>query len=326
MARKVLVSFFFPANRIGCGGGSLLRKILMGAICLLAYACVQAPVALAQHGGGGHGGFGGGGFGGGHFGGGGGHFGGGRSGGGHASAPRGTAAPTGLHGTTGAHGAFVGLPGARFNSRSFLFRPRPVPHPTPQPQPIFFVPVFFNAPFFFCGGFNSFGWPSCGPFWGAGCFSPFYGYGYGYGGYGYGGWGYNGWWNNDLGDWGSSSPAYGAGGLSGGPTGTQTYVNPSYPTGQGARDLVELFFKDGTVHAVTDYWLADGQLHYLTLDARGEKAVENVAPFESLDLQTTVDVNTERGFRFQLRSESMEEYFRKHPEVVPKVDPEAPQN
>ena len=314
MARKVLQS-------------SISRKILMGAICLLAYACLQAPLALAQHGGG-HGG----GFGGGHFGGGGGHFGGGsaRAGGGHASAPHGTAAPTAPHGITGAHGAIVGVPGTPFNSRSFLFHPRPVPHPTPQPQPIFFAPVFFNAPFFFWGGFSyGYGWPSCGPFWGPGCYSPFYGYGYGgygYGGFGYNGWGYNGWWNNGVADWGSSSPAYGAGGQSNGQAGAQTYVNPSYPTWPGARDLVELFFKDGTVYAVTDYWLVNGQLHYLTLDARGVKATENVVPFDALDLQTTVDVNTERGFKFQLRSESMEQYFRNHPEVVPKVDPEAPRN
>jgi len=287
-------------------------------LCLAFGILLQAPVALAQHGGGGHGG----GFGGGHFGGGGGHFGGGstRSGGGHASAPRGTAAPTAPHGITGAHGSIVGVPGRPFNPRSFLFRPRPVPRPTPQPQPIFFVPVFYNAPFFFWGGFGSYGWPSCGPFWGPGCYSPFYGYGGYY--YGYGGWGYNGWWNNGVGNWGGSSPAYGAGGQSSG----QTYVNPSYPTWPGARDLVELFFKDGTVYAVTDYWLADGQLHYMMLDERGEKAAEHVVPFDALDLQTTVDVNTERGFRFQLRSESMEQYFRNHPEVVPKVDPEAPKN
>lgn len=323
MTRKVLRS-------------SIFQKILVGAVCLLVAVCLHAPVALAQHGGGGHGG----GFGGGHFGGGGGHFGGGsaRSGGGHASAPHGTATPSAPHGTTGAHVAIAGVPAAGFNSRSFLFRPRPVPHPTPQPQPIFFVPVFFNAPFFFGGGYGAFGWPSCGPFWGAGCYSPFYGngYGFGYGGWGYGAWGYNGfgynglgysgWWNNGVADWGNSSPAHGAGGQSSGQAGTQTYVNPSYPTGPGARDLVELFFKDGTVYSVTDYWLVDGQLHYMTLDERGEKAVEHVAPFDALDLQTTVDVNTERGFRFQLRSESMEQYFRNHPEVVPKVDPDAPQN
>src|SRR3981189_2017690 len=61
-----------------------------------------------------------------------------------------------------------------------VFAPRPFP---PRPLPIFGFPVFFGGPFFFGGGFNSFWWPSCGPFWGPGCgFSPFYGYG----GFGYG--------------------------------------------------------------------------------------------------------------------------------------------
>jgi len=193
--------------------------------------------------------------------------------------------------------------------------------------------VFFNAPFFY-GGFNSFG---CAPFWGFGCYySPFYGYGYGYGGYGglgyggyYGGF-YNGWGWGGYG-WGGSS-SFGAGSNvysstgAGENTTTQVYVSPSYPTDIRARDLVELFFKDGTVYDVTDYWLVDGQLHFLTVDRRGEKTVEHVLPFDTLDLQTTVDDNTTRGFKFQLRSESMEQYFRNHPETVPKVDPEKPQN
>jgi hypothetical protein len=223
---------------------------------------------------------------------------------------------------------------AKFNSSSSAFRPRPVPHPTPQPQPVFFVPVYFGAPFFYCG-FNSF-W-GCAPYsgWGPGCYSPFYGYGgYGYGGYygglyntwGYGGWGWGGGYSglgvNPGSNDGYSSPN--GGGWS--TTPAQTHVSPSYPTDGRGRDMVELFFKDGTVYDVTDYWLVDGQLHFLTVDERGEKTVEHVLPYETLDLQTTVDDNTSRGFKFQLRNESMEQYFRNHPEVVPKVDPEAPKN
>jgi len=297
------------------------RKILLASLCLVVAMCLHAPVALAQHGGGRHGGFGGGHFGGGHSSG----YSGGHSGGGHASAPHGSsAAQTGV-GSYSSSGIFVRP--VRFNSTSFVFRPKapvPFPHP-PQPAPIFFAPVFFNAPFFFCGGFNSFGWPACGPFWGPGCgYSPFYRYGYGYWGYGYGGFPYNG--------YGFGSLGLGMGGSVYYPTAGEesatapSYMSPSYPTDVRARDLVELFFKDGTVFEVTDYWLVDGQLHFLTVDARGEKAVEHVLPFDSLDLQNTVDVNTGRGFRFQLRSESMEQYFRNHPEEVPKVDPEKEKN
>jgi hypothetical protein len=339
MARKVLRS-------------SIFLKILVGAVCLVIALCVQAPVALAQHGGGAHGG----GFGGGHFGGGGGHFGGGggaRSGGthagasthtgvnGHSSGPRTTAMPTAPQATTGAHGSVAHssialVAPTRFSSSTSAFRPRPVPHPTPQP--IFFVPVFFGGPFFY-GGFNSF--YGCDPFWGWGCYSPFYGYG-GFNGFGFGGWGYGGYYGglyNGWGGygWGGAYPGYGANTgtnlYSPGPNlggqytvSAQNYTAPSYPTDTRARDLVELFFKDGTVFDVTDYWVADGQLHFLTMDTRGEKPVEHVVPFDTLDLQTTVDDNTSRGFKFQLRGESMEQYFRNHPEAVPKVDPEAPKN
>jgi hypothetical protein len=51
-----------------------------------------------------------------------------------------------------------------------------------------------------------------------------------------------------------------------------------------------------------------------------------VLPFDALDVQTTTDVNTRKGFRFQLRNESLEQYLRNHPEAEPKVDPEKPNN
>ena len=280
--------------------GSIIRKIMLVASGVLACVCLQTPIALAQHGGGGgHAG-----GGGGHFGGGGGHFGGGA----HAGAPHGSG-PAGHGAASGFRGSAAALPGARFNAGSFRFRPHPFPpRPTPpRPLPIFGFPVFFGAPFFFGGGFNSFWWPPCGPFWGPGCsFSPFYGYG----GYGYG---------YDSGnDW----PSYGAGGQ-----GTaQGYNYPPFLYGQGARDLVELFFKDGTVFDVRDYWLVDGQIHFTILDERGTKMVEQVRDFDALDLQTTIDVNTERGFRFTLRNEPLEQYLRNHPDQSPQKTPSPPEN
>lgn len=312
------------ARKILCG--LISRKILIGAICALVAVCLHAPVALGQHGGGAHGSFGGGHYGGGHSGAG---YHGGHSGGGwHPSAPHGSKGSGSFGTASAARGSVIIVPPVRLNPNSFLFRPHPpspLPHP-PQPVPIFFVPVFFGTPFSFCGGFNSFGWPACDSFWGPGCnFSPFYRYGYGYWGYGYGGFPYNGY---DFGSLGLATGTTVYSSTAGEQTTTtiQSYVSPSYPTDARARDLVQLFFKDGTVVDVTDYWLVDGQLHFLTVDERGEKAVEHVLPFDTLDLQTTVDVNTGRGFRFQLRSESMEQYFRNHPEVVPMVDPNAPRN
>jgi len=309
-------------------------KILVGIVCLLVAVCLHAPVALAQHGGGAHAG---GGFGGGHFGGGG-HS----AGGAHGSAPRGStpapkppAATSGIRTstfaprttilpptTTSFNGGKAGFNGGNAGN----LRPRPVPRPNPPPVSIIYIP-FYYSPFFY-GGYNSF-W-GCDPFWGfGGCYSPFgFGYsGFGYGAFGYGGWGsgYGGYGGNYGGvynGWGS----YSSTGATEQDMTPQTYVAPSYPTDTRARELVELFFKDGTVFNVTDYWLVDGQLHFLTVKERGESTVEHVLPFDSLDVQKTTDVNTDRGFKFQLRNESMEQYLRNHPEAEPKVDPDAPHN
>jgi hypothetical protein len=114
---------------------SILRRILIVAVCLLAPAWVSAP-AWAQHGG--------------HVGGGG-HFNGGaRMGVPHVFAPA-------SHTTISRRP--VGLGAGRF-----LFRRRLIF--------VFSNPVFFGAPFFRFGvGFHSVWWPTCGPFWawGFGC-------------------------------------------------------------------------------------------------------------------------------------------------------------
>ena len=89
---------------------------------------------------------------------------------------------------------------------------------------------------------------------------------------------------------------------------------------------MELFFKDGTVVDVTDYWLVDGQMHFMTVDEGGAKAVEHVRDFDTLDLQTTIDVNTERGFKFMLRNQPIEQYLRDHPDVSPQESPNPPKN
>jgi len=58
-----------------------------------------------------------------------------------------------------------------------------------------------------------------------------------------------------------------------------------------------LVLKNGTSHAATDYWLADGYLEYVSLD----RARSHV-PLEALDLQKTVIENSRRGLPFVLRS------------------------
>lgn len=314
MTRKVLRGSTF--NRM------LLRragwKILVGAVCLLAAVCLQAPAAMAQHGG----------FGGGHVGGGG-HFGGGghsAGGGVHSSAPSAShSARTGpiFHifrraPASARSSALAPAPITLNTNPTALYRPVPIGHPGPVRQPVFFVPVYFGSPFFY-GGFNSFGC-GCGAFWGAGCFySPFSGYGYGFGGY-YGG--FSGGWGGGYTGLSAVSNVYAS--SNAGDLGTvpaQSYEAPAHRS-----DLVELFFKDGMAYDVTDYWVVDGRLHFLTVDESGQKTVEHVVPFDSLDLETTRDDASSRGFKFQLRNESMEQYFREHPEVVPKVvEPEGPE-
>ena len=85
--------------------------------------------------------------------------------------------------------------------------------------------------------------------------------------------------------------------------------------------MVELYLKDGTIYEVTDYWLVNDQLHFRTAEEGGTKLVEHVIDFDQLDLQKTIDVNTDRGFRFVLRNEPLEDYLRDHPDIGPNGTP-----
>ncbi|HXZ34252.1 MAG TPA: hypothetical protein VEH30_18410 [Terriglobales bacterium] len=67
------------------------------------------------------------------------------------------------------------------------------------------------------------------------------------------------------------------------------------------------YLKDGTVYNVTDYCLVDGQIHFTMLEEGGTKSVEHVIGFDELDLQKTIDVATQRGFRFVLRNEPLKQ-------------------
>jgi hypothetical protein len=58
-----------------------------------------------------------------------------------------------------------------------------------------------------------------------------------------------------------------------------------------------LVLRNGTHHAATDYWLADGYLEYVSLDR-----TRSHVPAEALDLQNTVVANSRRGLPFVLRS------------------------
>jgi hypothetical protein len=92
---------------------------------------------------------------------------------------------------------------------------------------------------------------------------------------------------------------------------------PLYVFGAERPDVPQLFLKDGSVLFVNDYWVVDDQLHFTIVEDEGMKPAEHVVPFDELDLQRTIDVNTQHGFRFLLRNEPFELYIRDHPEGPP---------
>jgi hypothetical protein len=272
-------------------------KLLFLVVCVTASLCFQAPRALAQRGSA-------------HFGGGGQFGGGGRFvGGGHVITPH-VAAP---HISVPPPGRAAippfrlsggprptGLDASYFRFRARPIRPRPV-------LPIVPFPVFFGGPFFgyWPGyGFNSL-WCPCYPFWrwGFGCnaapYAPYYGYGFG------------GYISPNVSPY-IAPPEYAP--------------PPSYSySGEEGRERPQLYFKDGTVYSVTDYWLVNGQIHFTTLEEGRTKLEEHVIPFEDLDLQQTIEVNTRKGFRFVLRSAPIEQYLRNRDEGNPPAETAPPQ-
>lgn len=92
---------------------------------------------------------------------------------------------------------------------------------------------------------------------------------------------------------------------------------PSYVYGVVREDTPELILKDGTILNVTDYWVVDNQLHFKLIEQARAKPTEQVIPFDELDLQQTIDADTQLGFRFVLRNEPVEQYLRDQPEGPP---------
>jgi hypothetical protein len=88
---------------------------------------------------------------------------------------------------------------------------------------------------------------------------------------------------------------------------------PVYLYGADNPQFVDLYLKDGTVYNVTDYWFANGELHFKAVEEHGTRVVEHQIDFGLLDLQKSIDVNTARGFRFVLRNEPLEQYLRDYP-------------
>ena len=73
-------------------------------------------------------------------------------------------------------------------------------------------------------------------------------------------------------------------------------VEMQTPAEKAALPLTLLVLRDGSMYGVTDYWLENGNLHYLT-----NYGGENSAPLDRIDLDTTAQMNWERGNPFTLR-------------------------
>jgi hypothetical protein len=179
-----------------------------------------------------------------------------------------------------------------------------------------YYPYYGYSPYYGGLGFGFGGFGPCDPFWGC------YGYGFGYGvGYGFGGgFGYFG----GVGGFGGGS-SYGPGWTDASSEGSGNVTDPNNPNsyvvavpGTGSTQAagasvsdstraakgdaaqqptyVLLYLKDGTSFAVSDYWLTNGKLHYVT-SYGGDNSVDE----SQVDLQRTVNENAARGVDFSLR-------------------------
>lgn len=260
--------------------GSTLKNIPIVVSLMLGAACVQVPVALAQHGGV--------------------HAAGGIA---HISPPPVSHAPVTHPPVSHAPGSAPRFspapPIGAFGPGNFRYRWRPI-RPFPPVFPVYGYPFYFGFPYYYGfapgwgWGFNScWSWASCDLFWNWGL--------------GYTGLGYN------------AAPFYTYGPENYAPA--SAYQYPVYGYEDERRDLPQLYLKDGTVVTVTDYWLANGQIHFTMIEEGGRAALEHVIPFDELDLQTTIDVATRHGFRFVLRNEPLEQYLQDHPGVTPPSPP-----
>jgi hypothetical protein len=81
-----------------------------------------------------------------------------------------------------------------------------------------------------------------------------------------------------------------------------------------------LYLKDGSSFAVSDYWLADGKLHYLT-SYGGDNAVDE----SQVDLQRTVNENASRGVDFSLKPQPAGSGNAAAPAPAQNSEPQKPQ-
>jgi len=162
-----------------------------------------------------------------------------------------------------------------------MMRPQP-PHIIRPPGYLFpYYPAWFFSAYGFYGFSPFFGW-GCSPFdwWTLGCG----GYGYGFGGY-----------YPSVGDQ-SEPPASDE--VSNEPN---PYLWQNPPAGEDLQGnavstpVTVIYLQDGSSYEVTDYWLSDNKLHYVT-----NYGGENSVGLSQIDVQRTVDANAAHGVNFTL--------------------------
>jgi hypothetical protein len=126
-------------------------------------------------------------------------------------------------------------------------------------------------------------------------------------------WGYGGCWLTGYYPCSGFSYGYSAPFYAPGPVPAPVYLY----YGEARPDFPQLFLKDGTVYTVSDYWLVDDQLHFITMEPGRRASAEQVIGVDQLDVQTTIDENTSRGFRFVQRHQPLQQYLHDHPDQLP---------
>jgi hypothetical protein len=186
-------------------------------------------------------------------------------------------------GGAAAHGTVAG---SRPEVNELTAQPRMLPPTRSYPRPIpfgrgfgFFGPGFGFNPFLFGFGFG-FG-PYCDPYWNFGCDS--FGYMGGYGGYGYYPYVY-------------APGAYASANGDADDSGQYSGSDNLAASNDTSATVTVLYLKSGESFAVTDYWLANGQVEYLT-----SFGGENSVGLDELDIARTVTENSARGVSFVLR-------------------------
>jgi hypothetical protein len=83
------------------------------------------------------------------------------------------------------------------------------------------------------------------------------------------------------------------------------------------KSLVVLYLNDGSVYALTNYWVAGGKLHYET-----SYGADHSLDLGELDLQRTVNANAARGVEFTLRPAPEPTKAAPAPSQVPQTQPQ----